>query len=417
MFRKSHLDNGMTVVMEQMRNVRSVALGIWVKVGSRHEPREQSGISHFLEHMFFKGSRKRDARDIAFEIDSLGGEFNAFTSKEGTTFYVKILDEHLERGADLLTDVFLHPAFPEEELEREKGVIREEIKLVEDTPDDYVHDLFSRNVWGGDGLGQPVLGRRETVRKFTRDDLLGHIRKYYGIADTVVSCSGNFDPDFLLDLLNRSLGGLRRGSEPRAGEPPAFRTRTAIHQKDLSEVHICVGVQGIEQSSPSRYCLLILNTMLGGGISSRLFQEIREKRGLAYSVYSFLSSYRDTGLWAVYAGTGRKRMAEVIEHVRRIMSEFPEAMDEAELQRAKDQLKGNLVLGLESTGSRMQNIANQEIYYGRYFPPSEIMKSIDAVTLSEARSLAEELIKGKNAALTVLGPADDRHLKESSLLL
>ena len=417
MFRKSRLDNGITVVMEQMRTVRSVSLGIWVRVGSRHEPPEKSGISHFLEHMFFKGTRKRSARDIAFEIDSLGGEFNAFTSKEGTTFYIKVLDEYLDRGAELLSDVFLHPAFPEEEVEREKGVIREEIKLVEDTPDDYVHDIFSKTVWGGGGLGQPVLGRRETVRKFSRDDLTGHIRKYYGTADTVISCAGNFDHDALLEALNRSMGSLRRGSEPRAGEPPAFNPKTSVTRKDLSEAHICLGVKGIEQASPDRYCLLLLNTILGGGISSRLFQEIRERRGLAYSVYSFLSSYRDTGLWAVYAGTGRKRTSEVIEHMRRIIGELPGTIGEAELQRAKDQLKGNLVLGLESTGSRMQNIANQEIYYGRYYPPVEIMKAIDSVSLGDARGLAERLIKGKTAALTVLGPVDDTHLKGSSLLL
>jgi predicted Zn-dependent peptidase len=417
MFRKSQLENGITVVMEQMRNVRSVSLGIWVKVGSRHESDDKSGISHFLEHMFFKGTKKRTARDIAVDIDSLGGEFNAFTSKEGTTYYVKILDEYLEKGVELLTDVFLHPAFPEEEVEREKGVVREEIKMVEDTPDDHVHDLFSRSVWGEEGLGRPVLGRKETVRKFSRDDLVGHIKKYYGTRDTVVSCAGNFDAEALLGTLNKSLGGLRRGSEPKTGPLPVFNVGTSVHRKQLSEVHICLGIKGIEQASRDRYALLVLNTMLGGGISSRLFQEIREKRGLAYTVYSFLSSYLDTGVWAIYAGTGKKKMHEVIDSVRGILSGLPDTIVESDVMRARDQLKGNLVLGLESTGSRMQNIANQEIYYGRYYTPAEIMREIDSVTVSGARELAERLIKGKSAALTLLGPVDDTHLKESALLL
>jgi predicted Zn-dependent peptidase len=417
MFKKSQLENGITVVMEQMSNVRSVAIGIWVRVGSRNEPLDKSGLSHFLEHMFFKGTKKRTPRDIAVDIDSLGGEFNAFTSKENTTFYIKVLDEYLAKGVELLTDVFLHPTFPEEEIEREKEVIREEIKMVEDTPDDYVHDLFSSAIWGKEGLGQAVLGRKDTVRAFCRDDLTSHIRKYYGTTDTIISCAGNLHAEDLLDMLNQSLGGLRRGSEPKMGRPPVFNASTSVHKKELSEIQVCLGLQGVPQASRQRYRLLMLNTILGGGISSRLFQEIREKRGLAYSVYSFMSSYRDTGLWAVQAGTGRKKVQEVIERILTILRELPETLTEAELQRAKDQLKGNLVLGLESTGSRMQNIANQEIYYGRYYSPKEVMREIDAVSLKGARELAEKLIRDKRIALTVLGPVDGKLLRSSLLHL
>jgi predicted Zn-dependent peptidase len=417
MFKKSHLENGMTVVMEQMSNVRSASIGIWVLVGSRNEPPEKNGLSHFLEHMFFKGTKKRTPKDIAVDIDSLGGEFNAFTSKENTTFYIKVLDEYIAKGVELLTDVFLHPTFPEEEIEREKEVIREEIKMVEDTPDDYVHDLFSSAVWGDEGLGQAVLGRKETVKAFGREDLTSHIRRYYGTRDTIISCAGNFHPEALLEMLNQSLGGLRRGSEPKAGQPPAFKAGTSVHPKELSEMQICLGLQGIRQSSHDRYRLLILNTILGGGISSRLFQEIREKRGLAYSVYSFMSSYRDTGLWAVHAGTGKKKMHEVIDRTLKLLRELPETITEEELERAKNQLKGNLVLGLESTGSRMQNIANQEIYYGRYHSPSEVMREIDSVSLRGAEELAEELIRGKSVALTVLGPVDGKLLRAASLHL
>jgi|Deesub1362A_J573_1020465.scaffolds.fasta_scaffold00275_4 predicted Zn-dependent peptidase len=413
MFKKSLLENGITVVMEQMRNVRSVSLGIWVKVGSRNEPPDKNGISHFLEHMFFKGTKKRTASDIAMDIDSLGGELNAFTSKEGTTFYIKVLDEYIDKGIELLTDLFLHSTFPEEEMEREKSVIHEEIKMVEDTPDDYIHDLFSRAVWGSEGLGQPVLGRKETVKAFSRNDLISHIRKYYGVRDTIVACAGNFDAEKLLDMLNRSLGRLRRGSEPDKGKPPVFNAKTIVYSKGLSEVHLCLGIQGIHQASPDRYRLLILNTILGGGLSSRLFQEIREKRGLAYSVYSFMSSYLDTGLWAVYAGTGKRKVNEVIDTVIKELEKLPDTITAAELQRAKEQLKGNLILGLESTSRRMQSIANQEIYYGRYYSPREIIKEIDSVNLESIRDLSRRLIGNSGIALTVLGPVEESHLKVS----
>lgn len=411
MFKKGHLENGTPVVMEQIKNVRSVALGIWVKVGSRDEPPEKNGISHFLEHMFFKGTKKRSARDIAVDIDSLGGDLNAFTSRENTTFYVKVLDEYLDKGAELLTDVFLHSTFPEDDIEKEKGIIKEEIKMVEDTPDDHIHDLFNQTIWGHKGIGQPVLGRRETIKSFSRDDLISHIRKYYGTKDTVISCAGNFEPDRLLNILNHSLGGLRRGSEPKKGEPPVFTGKIAVHSKELSEVHICLGVQGIPHASDARYVLFVLNTILGAGVSSRLFQEIREKRGLAYSIYSFISSYIDTGLWAVYAGTGRKRVTEVIELVLKEFWGLADTLTDVELQRAKDQLKGNLILGLESTNSRMQNIARQEIYYGRYYSPHEIMKEIDAVSLKQAKELSERLVRKDAIALTVLGPANEKDLR------
>jgi predicted Zn-dependent peptidase len=413
MFKKARLGNGMTVVMEQMKNLRSVSLGIWVKVGSRNEPADKNGISHFLEHMFFKGTKKRNSRQIAVDIDSLGGELNAFTSKEGTTFYIKVLYEYLEKGLELLSDVFLHPTFPENEIVREKGVVTEEIKMVEDTPDEHIHDLFSRLVWGDDGLGQTVLGRRGTVKSFKRDDLLAHIRKYYGTADTIVACAGKIDEGRLTEMLNRSLYKLRQGKEAVMGVPPVFRAKTSVCGKDLSESHICLGVQGIEQSSPDRYCMLLLNTILGGGLSSKLFQEIREKRGLAYSVYSFISSYKDTGLWAVYAGTGRKKVNEVVECAVKEMYSLHETITDEELQRAKDQLKGNLILGLESTSRRMQNIAVQQIYLGRQYSPREIMRAIDSVTISRAREVARRLMEGSGVALTVLGPVQKSEISVS----
>lgn len=404
MFKKEYLTNGVPVVMEPLRSVRSVVLGIWVKVGSRFEPHEKNGISHFLEHMFFKGTKKRSAKDIAFEIDSLGGELNAFTSRETTTFYVKVLDEYLEKGLELLTDIFLNSTFPAEDIEKEKKIIKEEIKMVEDTPDDYIHDLSNRTVWGGAGLGQSVLGRRETIISFTRDDLIGHIRKYYGTKDIIISCSGNFDPAHLLSLLNRTLGHLRRGSEPDRGTPPAFQSKVDIVSKELAEAHICVAIRGIPQASRERYRLFTLNTILGAGVSSRLFQEIREKRGLAYALYSFVASYLDTGLWGVYAGISRKKVREVTELILGEIDTLKDTVTADELQRAKSQLKGNVILGLESTSSRMNNIARQEIYYGKYLSPKEIMDEIDSITIEQIRELAAYLIRKEFFSLTVYGP-------------
>ncbi len=411
MFKKEHLINGVPVVMESLKNMRSVVLGIWVKVGSRYEPPEKNGTSHFLEHMFFKGTKKRSAKDIAFEIDSLGGELNAFTSRETTTFYIKVLDDFLEKGLELLADIFLNSTFPEEDIEKEKKIIKEEIKMVEDTPDDYIHDLTNQTVWGRSGLGQPVLGRRETIKSFAKNDLITHIKKYYGTKDMILSCAGNFDPDHLLSLLNKNLGHLRRGSEPDRGAPPDFQSKVEIFSKELAEAHLCLAIKGIPQASKERYCLFTLNTILGAGVSSRLFQEIREKRGFAYAIYSFIASYLDTGLWGVYAGVSRKKVREVIELILKEIHGLKDTLNEEELERAKNQLKGNVILGLESSSSRMNNIARQEIYYGKYFSPKEIMGEIDSINLQQIKELAERTVKKEWFSLTVHGPVHEEDLR------
>jgi predicted Zn-dependent peptidase len=412
MYRKEYLQNDLPVVMENLKNMRSVVLGIWVKVGSRNESSEQNGISHFLEHMFFKGTKKRSAKDIAFEIDALGGELNAFTSRETTTFYVKILDEYIEKGIELLSDLFLNSTFPDEDIEKEKKIIKEEIKMVEDTPDDYIHDLFSKTIWGDTGLGQPVLGRRETIKSFTREDLVSHVRKYYGTKDIVISCAGNFEHDFLLDRLRKNLGGLRRGSEPSRGMLSEFTNKVNVFSKQLSEAHFCLGIKGIPQASKERYSLLALNTILGAGVSSRLFQEIREKRGLSYSIYSFISSYLDTGIWGIYAGVSRKKIREVIELILNELYALKDTVTDKELAHAKSQLKGNIMLALESTSSRMNNIARQEIYYGKYYSPKEIMNEIDSLQLGQVQELAEKLIRKDFLSLTVYGSVKEEDLAD-----
>lgn len=412
MFTKRILDNGIPVVMEQLRNFRSVIIGICVKVGSRNEKPEKNGISHFLEHMFFKGTKKRTARDIAVEIDSIGGELNAFTSRENTVFYVKVLDEFVDRGVELLTDIFMHSNLSEEEIEKEKGVITEEIKLVEDTPDDYIHDIFSKTIWGERGLGQTVLGKKETIKTFTRDDLINHIKKYYGTADIVVACAGNFDPEKIINLLNRHLGSLRRASEPDILQQPFFEGKTTLVSKDLSEVHMCLGVEGLPSTSPDRHKIALLNSILGASVSSRLFQEIREKKGYAYSIYSFLSSYRDVGCWAVYAGTAKKNVRVVTELIIREMLNLSDSITDEELRRAKDQLKGNIVLGMESTSSRMQSIASQEIYFGRYIPIREIMHEIEKVTLNQTKEIASLLLNYGKISIAALGPVEKEDFQD-----
>jgi predicted Zn-dependent peptidase len=411
MFTKEHLSNNVPVVMEVLKNMRSVVLGIWVKVGARNEAAEKNGISHFLEHMLFKGTKKRSAKDISVEIDSLGGELNAFTSRETTTFYVKILDEYIEKGIDLLSDIFCHSSFAEKEIEKEKKIIKEEIKMIEDSPDEYIHDLFNNTIWGNTGLGQAVLGKRETIRSFTRDDILNHIRKFYGTEDIVISCAGNFEPQRVLKLLNKNLANVRKSSESERTILPEFRNRVELHGKELSEAHICLGIKGLPQASTKRYTLFLLNTIFGAGVSSRLFQEIREKRGLAYSIYSFIASYFDTGLWGIYAGISRNKVTEVLDLILKEMYSLKETVNEKELKRAKNQLKGNIMLALESSSSRMNNIARQEIYYRRYYTPKEIMQQIDAVTLDKVRQLAEELTGRKSFALTVYGPVQEEQLK------
>ncbi len=406
MFRKTLLDNGIPLLMERIRGVRSVCLGIWVKVGSRYEARQRNGISHFVEHMLFKGTKRRTQKEIAFEIDSLGGDLNAFTSKETTTFYIKVLDDYIERGLELLMDIFLNSSLPEEEIRKEKAIIIEEIKMVEDTPDDYVHDLFNEHVWGREGLGLSILGTKRTAGSLSREDLIEHIQRYYRADNIVISCTGNIDFQALERTINGYTAGLGGSNHPQGSTGQRFRYGTRVLSKEHAEVHLCMGAEGIPQGSPERYAMLLLNSIVGSGVSSRLFQKVREQRGLAYSVYSFISSYVDTGVFGVYVGTGRRKYRQVIDLVMKELRTLKDTLSEDELSRAKKQLKGNMVLALESTLGRMNNIARQEIYHGRYFSPAEIMREIERVSLSEVRALAERLLCRERFALTILGPVD-----------
>ncbi len=411
MYKKINLGNNVPVLMEAAREMHSVCIGFWIKIGSRYESPDKNGISHFLEHMFFKGTRNRTAQDIAVEIDSLGGEINAYTSTEYTVFYVKVLTEYMGPALDLLSDIFLNSTFPEADIEKEKNIVFEEIKMVEDNPSDYVHELFSRHIWGDKGLGQTVLGRMETISSFTRNDLIDHINKYYGAENIIVSCSGNFIEDELVEGLNRTIGSLERQGEKKSELVPVFTNKINIVTKDLAEAHICLGLKGLQYSSEDRYSMHLLNTILGSGISSRLFQNVREQKGLVYSIYSYHAAYFDTGLWAVYAGTDKKHVSDVINITVDEMKGLPHSITADELQRAKAQLKGNLLLALESTSNKMTNIAKQEIYYGKYYSPEEIIRMVESVTHEKVKHLAQEIAGDSAFALTVYGPLKEEDIK------
>jgi len=386
MFTKTVLDNGIRILSEEMPNARSVSLGIWVENGSRHEARHQNGISHFIEHLLFKGTDRRSAAQIAEEMDSVGGVLNAFTAKEHTCYYAKVLDENFPVAIDLLTDIFLHSVFDREEIERERSVILQEISQAEDTPDDYVHDLFNLDLFKDHPLGRPICGQAATVLKFSREDFLNFVRDRYLPGRVIVAASGHVSHEKLVREMDQRLGGKNlefriQNSEFRIGDSPKLQSGIFQHSKPLEQVHLCIGVAGTHQTHPLRYAAYILNTILGGGMSSRLFQEIREKRGKAYSIYSFLASYRDVGYLGVYAGTSLEWAEEVVDLIVREMGRLAAGeIGEEELQRAKSQLVGNMILGLESTDSWMSHITRNEIYFGKAISVEEISSGVRSVS-------------------------------------
>ncbi|MBF0320463.1 MAG: insulinase family protein [Nitrospirae bacterium] len=413
--KKAFLDNGIPVVMERMPGVRSVSIGIWVKVGARYETLEKNGISHFVEHMLFKGTKNRTQKDIAIEIDSIGGDINAFTSRENTTFYVKLLKDFTEQGIDILSDIYLNSLLMDEDIKKEQEIIDEEIKMVEDTPDEYIHDLFYEDIWGKNDLGMNILGTQDTINALSRDDLVRHMNNHYGTNDIVISAAGNIGYESILKLFNERLGFLKKLSKEtvitKEEQTAPFKNIVKVHKKDLSEVHLCIGIKGVKQDSMLRYPFLLLNTIFGSGVSSRLFQEIRENRGLAYTIYSFLSSYHDTGVFGVFAATGKKKYVEVIETILNEIKTLKDTLTEKELQRAKSQLKGNILLNMESSSGRMQNIARQEIYYGRYYAPQAIIRGIDKVKLSHIHDIIDGFLNPSQKVITVLGPASASALR------
>ena len=412
------LPNGLRFVTERMPHVRSVSIGVWLARGSRHEPRQQAGIAHFVEHMLFKGTATRSAEDIAQTIDSIGGQMDAFTAKEYASYYIKVLDEHLPLAVEVLSDIVMRPAFAPEDIEREKKVVLEEIKMVEDTPDDLVHELFTEQFWRGHPLGRPILGTPATVESFTADGLRSYFTPAYSTPNLIIAAVGNVEHDRVGDLLGRFFDGMPGVSEPLADTPPQVVPHVLIRNKELEQSHVCLGTSGYQQDHADRYASYVLNTILGGSMSSRLFQNVREKRGLAYAVFSGLSAYRDTGAVTIYAGCANDVVGELIDVViaelRRIKKEL---VPDAELRRAKDHLKGSLMLNLESTSSRMSHLARQEIYFDRQFGLDETLTGVERVTADDIQRVAHDLFTNGALAATVLGAVNGLQLPPEKLAL
>jgi predicted Zn-dependent peptidase len=396
------------VITETMPHVRSVSVGLWVGAGSRRETPEQNGISHFTEHMLFKGTTTRSAEDIARSVDSIGGNLDAFTAKELVCFNTKVLDQHLSLAFDVLADLVLRPLFREEDIGKEKGVILEEIKMEADSPDYLVHEIFSANFWKDHPLGKPILGTRETVKRFDRVMLESYYRSVYTPANLIVTGAGNLTHDRLVNLVAEHFRDLPADGAAAADQPPATHARIALrNKKSLEQVHLCLGVPSYPLPHEGRFACYVLNTLLGGGMSSRLFQNIRERQGLAYSVFSELNPYRDTGCLSIYAGTSvesaPKVVASIVKEFRQLKQE---RVSDEELRRAKDHLKGSLMLSLESTSSRMSNLARQEMYFGRFFSLDELVESIETVTAEDVQRIAQTFFDPRQIALTVLGNLD-----------
>jgi len=412
------LPNGVRVITETMPHVRSVSVGIWVGTGSRRETPEQNGLSHFIEHMLFKGTTHRSAEDIARSVDSIGGNLDAFTAKELVCFNTKVLDEHLSLAWDVLADLVLNPLFRPEDIEKEKGVILEEIKMEADSPDYLVHEIFSSNFWKDHPLGKPILGTRETVRRFDSDMVRDYYRKVYAPANLLVTAAGNLTHERLVSLVREHFESLPAGSQMPAESAPITHARIALrNKKALEQVHVCLGVPSYPLPHQERFACYVLNTLLGGGMSSRLFQNIRERQGLAYAVFSELSPYRDTGCLSIYAGTSLESAPKVVESIVKEFRDLKEnPVGEDELRRAKDHLKGSLMLSLESTASRMTNLARQEMYFNRFFTLDELVESIETVAAADVQRIAQTFFDPKLIGLTVLGNLENLKIGREDLV-
>jgi len=416
-YSRAVLPSGVVILGERMDSVRSVAIGAWVRVGSRHESAREAGMTHFLEHVVFKGTRRRDALQIALAIESVGGHLDAFTGREVTCLNARVLEEDLDLAVDVLADLALGPRLDPVEIEREKNVIAEEIHNYEDTPDDRVHDLFSELVWRGHPLGNRILGAVETVTEFNRDAIAAYHARCYTAPNILISVAGRFDWDQVVAVVAEKFGAAPAGSRVPAPAASPNGRGVAHHVKDLAQLYLCVGAAGLPHEHPDRYALVLLSTILGGGMSSRLFQRVREQEGLAYSVYTYADSYSDAGIFcasmSVQPVHGRRAIQLTLDEFARVADE---RIPDAELASAKAQLKGNLLLGLESTTNQMTRLARSEIYSGRYVPVDELIASVDRITDDDVRRVARELLSRDRLCLVALGSKTEKVFEASDLI-
>jgi predicted Zn-dependent peptidase len=418
MINKTVLKNGIRIISEKIPHSYSVTIGLWVTSGSRHESREHNGVAHFIEHLLFKGTERRSALDISREIDSVGGVLNAFTSREFVCYYAKVLDTCMPKAVDLLTDIFLCSRFDEDELEKERKVILQEIHMQEDTPDDYIHDLFSQNLWQNHPLGMPIIGNEESVGGLGRDYIIGYMKENYRAEDIIIAAAGNVEHDELLRLLSGKFDKVLMGTGNKNTQIPEYSKNISVVEKDLEQVHLCLGLKSLPQNHNLRYEAHILNTILGGGMSSRLFQEVREKKGLAYSIYSYMSAHSDTGSLAVYAGTSDDRLSEVIDIILREFRKLKKrTVTPIELDAAKEQLKGNILLSLESSDNRMSKLAKNEIYFGRYQSLQELMDGFNRVSSKSLKELSHQLFDDKNLTMVLMGKPEAPYISNERLTI
>ena len=416
LYRKTVLDNGIRIISEEIDHVRSVSIGIWVQCGSRHEDRETNGMAHFIEHMMFKGTRNRSAFDIAAAIDSVGGVMNAFTGKELTSFYIKIPDYHLDMAIELLADIFRNSLFDPGEISKEKSVVLQEIHMLDDSPDDYIHDFFEEKFWKDHPLGYHVLGTRERVERFDRASVLSFLTPRYRGQNLVLTAAGRLKHEHLVEMVSRSLGTMPKEALRNGTGSPEVSGGITVLDKDLEQVHMVLGCPAPSSLSPRRYASFVMNAVLGGSMSSRLFQEIREKRGLAYAIHSYLTPYTDAGMLGIYVGTGEAHVREVVGVILdELMRLTRDPLSERELHSAKELIKGNFLLSMESTDNRMTRLAKNEIYFSKDIPTEEVIAGIDAVSTDEIRTLAGELFNPSVIGLAAIGRISEHDLALSVL--
>ena len=407
-YKKTVFDNGTKIITESISHAKSVSLGIWVNAGSRDELDKERGIFHFIEHMIFKGTKSRSAIQIAKDLDTIGGFSNAFTGKEQTCFHARVLNKHLQFLIDLFSDIFINSLFAEKDLELEKSVVLQEISMMEDTPDEYIHVLSDQTFWRGDPLGRPILGTKETVSKITRKDILDYVSRFYSPKRVVIAAAGNVDHDLLVDYFRSFLEHLPVENNVSLARPTPLITPTvSSYPKELEQVHLCLGAQASSLSGEKRFAEAIFNTILGGNMSSRLFQEIREKRGLAYSVYSYISAFIDTGLLRIYVAIDKKEINRVVKLIGRLIKGIQNGdLSEDDIARTKECLIGGILLGAENMGNLMMRLAKNEFIFERYIGYEEVIKELKKVTLNEVIDVSKRVFSAGNVSMTALGPVD-----------
>jgi len=413
---KTTLNNGIRILSKKIPHARSVSMGVWVNVGARDESLSENGLSHFIEHMIFKGTKKRSALQIAKEFDCIGGNTNAFTTMENTCYHAKVMDTHLETMVDILSDIFLSSVFDSIEVEKERAVIFQEIGMTEDSPEEYIHILSGNTYWGNNPLGRSILGPRENVLSFDAETIRGFFSRLYQPERILISVAGNVEHNHFANLVGQQFESINASNGFPVRITPTGQSKVTIHSKDLEQIHICMNAKGLSITDQKRYAFSLINTILGGNMSSRLFQEIRENRGLAYSVYSFISSHVDTGMYGVYVGVDPKNAKEAIEIIlNEIFKLKKTAVDSTELQSAKEYTKGNLMLASESIDNQMVRLAQNEIHFSRYIPLQEVVNKIEEVTTDDIIDLASTLFGNDQFAISLLGPVADKKSYEDIL--